>query len=111
MINALVHTISSRGEGLPYEPLTAGEAVSAPVSRSGIGHFRNRGTGDAVVGVRVPGPFGMMEAELTIPGGADRFVALSPRLSADGATIVFLPGGDLTDVDAVFFDRDILDRA
>lgn len=106
-----VHIITARGEGLPYEALEAGEPVSVPASRTGIGHFRNRGQADLVLSVTAPGPFGPMDADLIVPAGADRFLALSGRLAADGLVITFTPSGDLSAADAVFFDRDVLDRA
>jgi hypothetical protein len=111
MANPTVHTVTSYGVGLPYEPLDSNDGVSVPASRSGVAHFRNRGETSATVKVTVPGPFGAMDAELVIPAGADRFVALSPRLSADGVTITFVPVGDVEGAEVAFFERDILDRS
>ena len=106
-----VHVVTSAGVGLPYDVLEAGVPISAPASRTGIAHFRNRGASTLTLLVPVTGPFGDMNAALSVPAGADRFVSLSDRLSADGKTITFTPNGDLTDADVTFFERDILDRA
>lgn len=109
MPDALVHTVTAAGVGVPYAPLEGGSAT-VPASRTGIAHFRNRGREDATLRVSLAGPFGPMDAEIDVPAGADRLVALSDRLTTPGQrTITFtLAAGD---VDVAFFDRDILDRA
>jgi hypothetical protein len=105
-----VHIVTARGEGFPYESLTS-EPVEAPIRGGGVAHFRNRGSADVVLSVTIDGPFGAMNADMIVPAGADRFVALSNRLSTDGRMIVFRPGGDLSDADVTLFERDVLDRA
>jgi hypothetical protein len=104
-----VHTVTAAGVGVPYESLDG--PLTVPASRTGIAHFRNPTDADVSVIVEIAGPFGPMDAELVIPAGATRFVALSDRLAADGRTITFRPYATPNGADVVFLVRDILDRA